>query len=104
MRGNYSVLAINASFFLRILASQCWLALVLTAWTAPRLVSFDLADNALPILLSRPISRFGYVLGKFLALFSFLSLITWVPCLLLFAYQGYTSPTPWIADHLRIAI
>ena len=101
--GNASILAVNASFFLRVLISQCWLALVLTAWIAPRLVSFDLSDNALPILLSHPISRFGYVLGKFVALFGFLSLTTWIPCLLLFAYQGYTSPLPWMGANLRIA-
>ena len=103
MRGNSSVLAINAAFFLKVLISQCWLALVLTAWIAPRLVSFDLSDNALPILLSHPISRVGYVLGKFIALFSSLSLVTWVPCLLLFVYQGYTSQQPWMAANLRIA-
>lgn len=103
MRGNSSVLAINASFFLKVLASQCWLALVLTAWIAPRLVSFDLSDNALPILLSHPISRFGYVLGKFIALFSFLSMVTWIPCLLLFAYQGYTSEQPWMGPNMRVA-
>ena len=101
--GNASILAINATFFLRVLVSQCWLALVLTAWIAPRLVSFDLSDNALPILLSHPISRLGYVLGKFIALFCFLSLTTWVPCLLLFAYQGYTSLLPWMGANLRIA-
>jgi ABC-type transport system involved in multi-copper enzyme maturation permease subunit len=77
---------------------------VLTAWIAPRLVSFDLADNALPILLSHPISRFGYVLGQFIALFSSLSLVTWIPSLLLFAYQGYTSPRPWVGANLRIAV
>ena len=66
--------------------------------------TFDLADNALPILLSHPISRFGYLLGNFIALFSSLSLVTWIPCLLLFAYQGYTSPQPWAADNLRVAI
>jgi ABC-type transport system involved in multi-copper enzyme maturation permease subunit len=103
MRGSSSALAINASFFLKVLASQCWLALVLTAWIAPRLVSFDLSDNALPILLSHPISRFGYVLGKFIALFSFLSMVTWIPCLLLFAYQGYTSEQPWMAANLQVA-
>ena len=43
---------------------------MLAAWIAPRLVSFDLGDNALPILLSHPISRFGYLLGKFVALVS----------------------------------
>jgi len=103
MRGNSQILAINASFFLRVQVSQCWLALVLTAWIAPRLVSFDLSDNALPILLSHPISRFGYVGGKVIALFTFLSLVTWIPCLLLFAYQGYTSPQPWMGANLQIA-
>jgi len=95
--------AINAAFFLKVLSTQCWLALVMTAWIAPRLVSFDLADNALPIVLSHPISRFGYVLGKFITLFTSLSLITWVPCLLLFAYQGYSSAQPWMLANLRIA-
>jgi ABC-type transport system involved in multi-copper enzyme maturation permease subunit len=102
MRGSSQILSINATFFLRMMASQCWLALVLTAWIAPRLVSFDLSDNALPILLSHPISRFGYVVGKIVALFSFLSLVTWIPCLLLFVYQGYTSPQPWMGANLRI--
>src|SRR6202048_4484852 len=103
MRGNSPGLAIGAAFFLRVLASQCWLALVLTAWIAPRLVSFDLSDNALPILLSHPISRLGYVLGKFIALFSCLSVVTWIPCLLLFAYQGYVSQQPWVKDNLQVA-
>jgi ABC-type transport system involved in multi-copper enzyme maturation permease subunit len=104
VHGGSARLDIDASFFLKVLNSQCWLALVLTAWIAPRLVSFDLADNALPILLSHPISRFGYVLGKFIALFSSLSLVTWIPSLLLFAYQGYTSPRPWVGANLRIAV
>jgi hypothetical protein len=43
------------------------------------------------------------VLGKFIALFSSLSLVTWVPSLLLFAYQGYTSPQPWAGANLRVA-
>jgi ABC-type transport system involved in multi-copper enzyme maturation permease subunit len=102
LRGN-PLLEINAAYFVRVLSTQCWLALVLTAWIAPRVVSFDLTDNALPILLSRPLSRFGYVFGKFIALFCYLSLVTWVPALLLFAYQGYSSATPWLAANLRIA-
>jgi ABC-type transport system involved in multi-copper enzyme maturation permease subunit len=96
-------LTINAAFFLNFLQSQCWLALVLASWIAPRLVTFDLADNALPILLSHPITRFGYVLGKFIALFTTLSVVTWIPALLLFAYQGYSSPIPWAMANQRIA-
>jgi ABC-type transport system involved in multi-copper enzyme maturation permease subunit len=104
MRGNdRQALSVTPTFFLTMLEIQCWAALAVTAWIAPRLITFDLADNALPILLSHPISRFGYVLGKFAALFSSLSLVTWVPCLLLFLYQGYSSPLPWMAANFRIA-
>jgi len=103
MRVNPQNFNVNAAFFLKILEMQSWLALVLTAWIAPRLITFDLADNALPILLSHPISRFDYVLGKFIALFASLSVVTWIPCMMLFAYQGYSSPQPWIVANLSIA-
>jgi ABC-type transport system involved in multi-copper enzyme maturation permease subunit len=96
--------AIDAAFFLKIQQTQSWLALVMASWIAPRLITFDLADNALPILLSHPISRFGYVFGKFIALFGSLSLVTWTPCLLLFADQAYSSPQPWVMSNLQIAM
>ena len=100
---NPNVLAINAGFFLNVLAAQSVPALILASWIAPRLITFDLADDALPILLSHPISRFGYVFGKWIALFASLSLVTWIPALLLFAYQGYSSPQPWALSHLQVA-
>ena len=96
-------LAISAQFFLVMLEIHCWAALIFTAWIAPRLITFDLADNALPILLSHPISRVGYVVGKFAALFASLSLVTWVPCLLLFTYQAYASPQGWTGANFKIA-
>lgn len=98
-----SEVEIGAGYFLTLLSTQCWIALAIAAWIAPRLVSFDLADNALPIVLSHPISRFGYVLAKFIALLVCLSPITWIPCLLLFVYQGYSSAQPWLFANLRIA-
>jgi ABC-type transport system involved in multi-copper enzyme maturation permease subunit len=106
MRGNSaeSPLAINEHFFLNVLETQCWCALALAAWIAPRLVSFDLGDNALPILLSHPVSRFGYLLGKFLALILSLSYVTWIPCLALFLYQCYASPEPWAMAHLSLGL
>lgn len=96
-------MSIDGGFFLNVLTIQSWLAMVLLSWIAPRLITLDLVDNALPILLSHPISRFGYILGKYIALFAALSTVTWVPCLLLFAYQGYSSPVPWAQSNLRIA-
>jgi ABC-type transport system involved in multi-copper enzyme maturation permease subunit len=103
MRGE-PALVVEAAFFLRVLETQCWFALLLAAWIAPRLVSFDLGDNALPILLSHPISRFGYLLGKFIALAVSLSYVTWIPCLVLFVYQCYSSPQPWAFSHLPLAL
>lgn len=100
---NVGFTSIDAGYFFAMLQIHCWLALVLTSWIAPRLITFDLADNALPVMLSHPISRFGYVAGKFIALFSSLSAITWVPCLLLFCYQAYASPQGWTGNHLRLA-
>jgi len=101
--GGSKVLEINERFFLGVLETQCWFALLLAAWIAPRLVSFDLGDNALPILLSHPVSRFGYVLSKFIALTLSLSYVTWIPLLVLFVYQCYASPVPWAMGHLGIA-
>ena len=81
MRGTRRLLAINGALLPRTCSRRnAGLRWCITAWIAPRLVSFDLADNALPILLSHPISRFGYVLGKFIALFASLSVRHWIPC------------------------
>jgi len=104
VKGNSAGLEVDARYFFQILQTQSMIALAITAWVAPRLISSDLSDNALPILLSHPISRFGYVFAKFIALFSSLSAVTWVPCLLLFAYQGYSSPQPWIGGNLQIGV
>jgi ABC-type transport system involved in multi-copper enzyme maturation permease subunit len=104
VKSNSTGFEVDARYFFQILQTQSMIALAITAWVAPRLICSDLSDNALPILLSHPISRFGYVFAKFIALFSSLSSVTWVPCLLLFAYQGYSSPQPWIGGNLQIGV
>lgn len=95
--------AINERYFFAALQGQCWMALVLTAWIGPRLVAVDLSNNALPTILSHPISRLEYVLAKFAVMASFISAVTWVPILLLFTMQSYLSPTAWALPHLHIA-
>src|ERR1700760_3991234 len=93
--GTPPFIAINERYFYTILQGQCWLALALTAWIGPRLIALDLSNNALPTILSHPISRIEYVLAKFSVLAAFLSAVTWVPMLFLFALQSYLSATPW---------
>jgi ABC-type transport system involved in multi-copper enzyme maturation permease subunit len=96
-------LAIDERFFLRLMTAQCWLALLPAAWIGPRLISQDLTHNALPIILSRPITRREYVLGKLVVLGGVLSAVTWAPLVLLFLFQARMSTTPWLGAHLFIA-
>ncbi len=100
---NIRGLTIDQRFFFGVMQSQCWLALILTAWIGPRLISADMSDNALPILLSRPITRWEYVLGKLIVLWTMLSAVTWAPLLLLWGFQAYNAKQPWAAANLFIA-
>ncbi len=97
------LISINVVFFLTLLGWQSMLALFLAAFVGPGQISPDLANNALSLYLSRPFSRFEYVLGKMTVLVVLLSLMTWVPGLLLFALQGYLEGWQWMADHWRFA-
>ncbi|MFB3814196.1 MAG: hypothetical protein ACE14L_08795 [Terriglobales bacterium] len=103
MRGSQGP-PIDNRFFLAVFQVQCWLALALAAWTGPRLISADLANNALPIILSRPLDRAQYVAGKLLVLFTLLSAVTWLPCLVLFAFQAQLTTTPsWAMQNRFLA-
>ncbi len=95
--------AVDNRFFAGVLQIQGWLAMVLTAWAGPTLVSADLSHGALPLFLSRPLTRAEYVLGKASVLALLLSCITWIPGLILFVLEAQLSPAPWFWSNLRIA-
>ena len=97
------LIPINASFFESFVVSQGIFAFFLNLLIGPPLVSRDLANNALPLYLSRPFSRAEYVLGKMSVLLVLLSLITWVPGLLLFFFKAYLEGMNWTAANLWIA-
>ena len=97
------LLPIGASFFQYFVEVQCWLAFILTVLVGPVLVSRDLANNALPLYLCRPFSRAEYVLGKMTVLVILLSLMTWVPGLLLFLLQAYLEGAGWIMSNWWMA-
>ena len=77
------LLPIDASFFSTFVNLQNSFAFFVVLLIGPPLVARDLRNNALPLYLCRPISRAEYVLGKMAVLLIPLSLITWVPGLLL---------------------
>lgn len=98
-----NLISVNVVFFYSLLGWQSMLALFLAAFTGPGLISPDLANNALALYLARPFSRVEYVLGKMSVLLILMSLMTWIPGLLLFGLQGYLEGGGWAADNIRLA-
>lgn len=94
------LLPINASFFLTFVQVQCAFAFILTVLVAPPLISRDLSNNALPLYLCRPLSRAEYVLGKMTVVAFLLSLVTWIPGLLIFFFQASLSGFAWLWANL----
>lgn len=97
------LISINVTFFMALLGWQSMLALFLAAFIGPGQISPDLANNALSLYLARPFSRLEYVIGKMSVLIVLLSLMTWVPGLLLFGLQGYLEGWSWMTDNARLA-
>jgi ABC-2 type transport system permease protein len=97
-----SLIPVDGAFFFRLLTIQCVFAFVLTAATGARVLVNDLRDNALPLYLSRPLTRVEYVLGKATALATLTSLVTWAPLLLLVALQASLAKG-WLVAHWWIA-
>jgi ABC-2 type transport system permease protein len=97
------LITVQVPFFMGFLGWQSMLAFFLAAFIGPGLVSPDLGNNALSLYLARPFSRAEYVLGKLSVLAILMSLMTWIPGLLLFALQGYLEGWQWAADNIRIA-
>jgi ABC-2 type transport system permease protein len=97
------LIPIDASFFHAFITTQCSLAFFLTILIGPPLVSRDLANNALPLYLSRPFTRREYVFGKMSVIVMLVSLITWVPGLLLFVLQAYLEGAGWFGSNLWMA-
>ena len=96
-------LPIGGGFFFIFICIQTFLAFIFTVIIGPVLISRDLANNALPLYLSRPFTRFEYIIGKMSALLILLSLITWVPGLLLFLFNSYLEGGGWMFENLWIA-
>jgi len=101
--GRGDLISIDAHFFLNLLGWQSMMAFFLAAFVGPGQISPDLANNALPLYLARPFTRAEYVLGKMSVLLILMSIMTWVPGLLLYGLQGYLAGGGWIGHNLHIA-
>jgi len=95
---------INGEFFMVFMGVQGSLAFLVTALIGPNLISPDLANNALPLYFCRPLSRAEYVLGRAGVILYVLSLITWVPGLILFCIESSLSGASWGWRHFNYAL
>lgn len=86
---------VNGHFFYSFCIVQGAAAYLLAALVGPGLVSPDLANGALPLYFSRPFSRLEYVAGKMTLLMFLLSLMTWIPGLVLFGVEVTLKGWDW---------
>jgi ABC-2 type transport system permease protein len=96
------LIPINAAFFQLFLWIQSFGAFLLSTLIGPGLISPDLTNNALPLYLSRPLTRRDYVIGKMSVLVILLSAITWAPLTLLYLFQSGMEGIGWFVGNLRI--
>ncbi|MBI4854589.1 MAG: hypothetical protein HY819_22550 [Acidobacteria bacterium] len=96
------VIPIDLDFFYYFVVVQSTFGFFVTMFIGPTLVAKDVTNNALALYLCRPFSRFEYVLGKMATLLILLSLITWLPGILLFLLQSYLEGISWLFGNLRI--
>lgn len=82
-----SMFAPNAETFRQFMEQQEFFVFIVTIYVGAGLIANDRRANALQIYLSKPLMRSEYIAGKAAVLFFFLSLVTWVPAILLLLLQ-----------------
>jgi ABC-2 type transport system permease protein len=87
---------VDGRFFAIFMYVQAGFAVFLAALAGPGLIAPDLANNALPLYFSRPLTRWSYALARLTVLVGMLSIVTWVPGLLLFALQAGLAGASWL--------
>jgi ABC-2 type transport system permease protein len=82
-----SFIQVDGRFFSIFMYVQAACAVFLAALAGPGLVAPDLSNNALPLYFSRPLTRWSYALARLTVIVGMLSVVTWIPGLLLFGLQ-----------------
>lgn len=98
-----SLLAPDASTFRSFLDQQGVFVFLVTIFVGAGLIANDRRANALPLYLSRPMTRVEYVAGKLAILLSMLLAVSWLPGVLLLALQGVLAGSfTFVRAHLYL--
>ena len=95
---------INGKFFLTFMNVQAVFSVLLAALTGPGLIAPDLANNALPLYFSRPLTRVDYVGARMAVLVGLLSMVTWIPGLFLFIMQASMAGGTWFVANWNLGV
>ena len=94
--------SVDGNFFLILFTAETFISFFIVAFIGPGLISPDLANNAMPLYLSRPFTRAEYVLGKLSVLFALTSVVTWIPGLLLIGLQTALVGGAWLSTNAHL--
>ena len=95
---------VNGKFFMVFMNVQAVFAVFLAALAGPGLIAPDLANNALPLYFSRPLTRFEYASARLITLFGMLSIVTWIPGLVLFSIQVGMAEGSWFLTNWKLGL
>jgi hypothetical protein len=79
---------------------EAWPVMILLALAGALLIGNDVRHNSLPFYLSKPISRWDYVVGKAIAVAFVVNLVTTVPALVLWLEYGLIKQKEYFLDQL----
>ena len=98
-----SFIQVDGRFFAIFMYVQGSFAVFLAALAGPGLIAPDLANNALPLYFSRPLPRWAYALARLTVLVGMLSVVTWIPGLLLLGLQVGLAGGSWFLSNWTLA-
>jgi len=101
---------VRASFFApsdetfrNFLNQQRLFVFFITIYAGAGLIASDRQANALQLYLSKPITRNDYIAGKLATLATFLTVVTWVPAMMLLALQVlFSGSLEFMSSHPRL--
>ncbi len=99
-----SFIEVNGNFFMVFMNVQATFAVFLAALAGPGLIAPDLANNALPLYFSRPLTQLEYGLARLITLFGMLSTVTLIPGALLFALQTGMADGSWFRLNWKMGL
>jgi hypothetical protein len=81
-----------------------YMVMVVLALAGALLIGNDLRFDSLSFYLSKPLSRWHYLLGKATAVAAFINLLTTIPALVLFVQYGLLEEWAYFANNAHLAL